>query len=40
MLMHKIHFYKNPKGQRPVADYIKELASRSDKDSRIKQQNP
>lgn len=34
--MHTIHFYRNKDGERPVADYIRELAGRSDKDSRIK----
>jgi len=34
--MHEIHFYKNAKGERPVRDYIRELARKNDKDSRIK----
>ena len=34
--MHEIYFYKNKSGESPVADYLKELASRKDKDSRIK----
>lgn len=34
--MYKIHFYKEKSGKRPVADYIKELAGKNDKDSRIK----
>ena len=34
--MHEIHFYKDAKGIVPVLDYIKELAAKSDKDSRIK----
>lgn len=34
--MHEIHFYKNSKGERPVWDYLNELANRHDKDSRIK----
>ena len=34
--MHTIHFYKDKDGKSPVADYIRELARRSDKDSRIK----
>lgn len=34
--MHKIHFYKTKDGSRPVADYIIELKTKSDKDSRIK----
>lgn len=34
--MHKIYFYREKNGSRPVADYIKELAGKSDKDNRIK----
>ncbi|MDO4920216.1 MAG: type II toxin-antitoxin system RelE/ParE family toxin [Phascolarctobacterium sp.] len=34
--MHKIYFYKDKSGKTPVADYIRELAGKSDKDSRIK----
>ncbi len=34
--LHKIYFYRKKDGSRPVADYIIELASRKDKDSRIK----
>lgn len=34
--MHKIHFYRDKNGNRPVADYIRELAGKTDKDSRIK----
>jgi len=34
--LHEIHFYKDAKGIVPVLDYIKELAAKSDKDSRIK----
>lgn len=34
--MHKIYFYKDENGREPVADYMKELASKKDKDSRIK----
>lgn len=34
--MHKIYFYKDAKGNEPVLDYIKELAAKRDKDSRIK----
>ena len=34
--MHTIIFYKDSKGVSPVADYINELESRADKDSRIK----
>lgn len=33
--MHTIHFYKDKSGNEPVADYIRELARKSDKDSRI-----
>lgn len=34
--MYKIYFYKDAKGNEPVLDYLKELASKRDKDSRIK----
>ena len=34
--MHKIHFYKDKHGYQPVADYIRLLQQRKDKDSRIK----
>lgn len=34
--MHEIHFYREKNGNIPVADYIKELAGKTDKDSRIK----
>lgn len=34
--MHKIYFYKDNHGNEPVADYLKKLASKKDKDSRIK----
>ncbi|MEI6580170.1 MAG: type II toxin-antitoxin system RelE/ParE family toxin [Eubacteriales bacterium] len=34
--MHKIYFYKDTKGNEPILDYIKELAGKRDKDSRIK----
>ena len=34
--MHKIYFYKDRNGNRPVADYIRELAKKNDKDSRVK----
>lgn len=33
--MHKIYFYKDRNGKEPVLDYMRELATRSDKDSRI-----
>ena len=34
--MHNIYFYKDAKGNQPVLDYINDLASKNDKDSRIK----
>lgn len=34
--MHKVHFYRDKNGNEPVAEYISELAKKSDKDSRIK----
>ena len=34
--MHKIYFYKDRNGRKPVADYLAELAAKNDKDSRIK----
>ena len=34
--MHNIHFYRDPRGQEPVLAYIKSVAERSDKASRIK----
>jgi phage-related protein len=34
--MYKIRFYKDKRGKRPVADYIKTLAKNTDKDSRVK----
>ena len=34
--MHKIHFYRDRNGNSPVADHIRELAGKSDKDSRVK----
>lgn len=34
--MYKVHFYKDKNDVEPVLEYIKELASKSDKDSRIK----
>ena len=34
--MHKIYFYRDKAGNRPVADHIKELAGQADKNSRIK----
>lgn len=34
--MHKVHFYRDKNGHEPVAEYICQLASKQDKDSRIK----
>lgn len=34
--MYKIHFYREKSGSIPVADYIRDLAGKTDKDSRIK----
>lgn len=34
--LHKIYFYKDGHGNEPVADYLKKLALKKDKDSRIK----
>jgi phage-related protein len=34
--MHKIRYYQTSKGEIPVLDYIRALAKKSDKDSRIK----
>ncbi|MBQ6986008.1 MAG: type II toxin-antitoxin system RelE/ParE family toxin [Oscillibacter sp.] len=34
--MHPIHFYKDKSGKSPVREYVEELASKSDKDSRIR----
>lgn len=34
--MHKIYFYKDKKGKEPVVEYLRKLASKKDKDSRIK----
>ena len=31
-----MHIYKDKDGNRPIADYIKDLANKQDKDSRIK----
>ena len=33
--MHKIIFYKDPRGKSPLLDYINELENKGDKDSRI-----
>lgn len=34
--MHEIHFYRNRNGVAPVYEFLKELNSRTDKNSRIK----
>lgn len=34
--LHKINFYRDKNGNEPVAEYIIELATKKDKDSRIK----
>lgn len=34
--MHAIYFYKGKQGNQPVLDYMRELALRDNKDSRIK----
>ena len=34
--MHAIYFYKDNQGNQPVLDYMRELARRDSKDSRIK----
>ena len=34
--MYNLFFYKNTQGIEPVAEYIRELAAKNDKDSRIK----
>ena len=34
--MHEIFFYRDRNGRQPVLDYLRELTSRQDKDSRIK----
>lgn len=34
--MYKIYFYRDKRGRQPVYDYLMELASRKDKNSRIK----
>lgn len=36
MTLHKIYFYRDKKGNEPVAEYIAKLAAKQDKDSRIK----
>lgn len=34
--MHKVYFYRDRSGNEPVLDYMKELAGKKSKDSRIK----
>lgn len=34
--MHEIYFYQDKNGKRPIYDYILDLASKKDKDSRIR----
>lgn len=34
--LHKIYFYRDKNGNEPVAEYIAELAQKTDKDSRVK----
>lgn len=34
--MHEIHFYKDRNGKEQVFEYMKKLAGKKDKDSRIK----
>jgi len=34
--LHSIYFYKDKSGKEPVKDYLEELATKNDKDSRIK----
>lgn len=34
--MYEIHFYRDKDGNQPVSDYIRQLAEKTDKDSRIK----
>lgn len=36
MTLYQIHFYRDPHGREPVLDYMRSLADRHDKDSRIK----
>ena len=36
LTVYKIRFYKDQRGQRPVADYIRGLAKKTDDNSRIK----
>lgn len=34
--MYQVYFYKTPNGDQPVLDYLTDLLSKKDKDSRIK----
>ena len=34
--MYKVFYYKDKNGKSPIADYLQDLAAKSDKDSRIK----
>ena len=34
--MYQVYFYKAPNGDQPVLDYLTDLLSKKDKDSRIK----
>lgn len=36
LIVHNIYFYKDKNGNEPVLDYMRELASKNGKDSRIK----
>ena len=36
--MYEIHYYKDGNGNSPIADYLRELAAKCDKNSRIKLQ--
>lgn len=36
LIVHNIYFYKDKNGNEPVLDYMRELASKKGKDSRIK----
>lgn len=34
--MHKVYFYRDRNGREPIKEYLEKLASKNDKDSRIK----
>jgi len=34
--MYKIRLYKDAKGNQPIKEYLNELATKTDKDSRVK----